>query len=448
MAKQVLAPPYTPGFGRRPPVVAGRDALVDDVERVLEAGPEHPRFCRALLGSRGTGKTVLLDVIGEVASKQLGWAVLHLQALQEESLVAVLLQRIPEAVRPWERFGPGAKDLQAELNVGAVSARASVERGHTAGTGNAAAAFEDALGRVGSFAARHGTGLLVTVDEAQMAPQEDLSAVARALQTVVARRLQPVAVVFGGLQTFRERLAGAGTYASRLPVDELANLEPSAARLALVEPAARRHVAWEDAALGLLVRRSGGHPYYVQLFGWHAWEAAQGEATITLAHAKAGLRSARAELAGQYEVTWGNLRPQERDYLAAVASLAGAGGARIEEVAKVLGKEPKQLAVARDRLMHMHGLLEVPERAQVRFVDPEMAAWAAERPDGISSTTAVERGPAPSAGRGRGRPQQSGLSGRRAVRAASAGRRAAGPRALTPRSAVPTPPLTVRATRP
>jgi hypothetical protein len=47
-------------------------------------------------------------------------------------------------------------------------------------------AFEDALGRVGSFAAGHGTGMLVTVDEAQMAPREDLSAVARALQTVMS----------------------------------------------------------------------------------------------------------------------------------------------------------------------------------------------------------------------------------------------------------------------
>ena len=422
MANQVPAPPYTPGFGRRPPVVAGRDALVDDVARVLEVGPEHPRFCRAILGSRGTGKTVLLDVIGEVASKELGWAVLHLQALQEESLVAVLLQRVPEAVRPWDRFGRGSKDLQAQLNtgveLGGVSGRPTVERGHNVATAGAAAAFEDALGRVGSFAAGHGTGLLVTVDEAQMAPQEDVSALARALQTVVARRLQPVAVVFSGLQAFRDRLAGAGTYASRLPVDELANLEPSAARLALVEPAARRHVAWEDEALGLLVRRSGGHPYHVQLFGWHTWDAAQGEATITIAHAKAGLRSARAELAGQYEATWARLRPQERDYLAAVASLAGPAGAGVEEVAKVLGKEPRQLAVARDRLVHQHGLLEVPERAHVRFVDAEMAEWVAERPDGTSTTTAVQRGPAPSAGQGRGQPsrspsQDAQLSGRR-----------------------------------
>ena len=69
-------------------------------------------------------------------------------------------------------------------------------------------------------------------------PKRIFSAVARALQTVLARRLQPVAVVFSGLETFRDRLAAAGTYASRLPVEELGNLEPSAARLALVEPAA------------------------------------------------------------------------------------------------------------------------------------------------------------------------------------------------------------------
>ena len=106
----------------------------------------------------------------------------------------------------------------------------TVERDQNVGVASATAASEDALGHVGSFAAAgHGTGLLVTVDDAQMAPQEDLSAVARALQTVLARRLQPVAVVFSGLETFRDRLAAAGTYASRLPVEELGNLEPSAA---------------------------------------------------------------------------------------------------------------------------------------------------------------------------------------------------------------------------
>ena len=347
-------------------------------------------------------------MIGEVASKKMGWAVLHMQALPEESVVTVLLQRIPEALEPWGRLGRGARDLQAQLGVavdlGVVHAGATVQRSSPTGAPDAAVAFEDSLGRVGSFAARNGTGLLITVDEAQAARPDDLSAIARAAQTVVARRLQPVAVIFSGLPTFRESMAGAGTYASRLPVDEIGSLEPSAARLALVEPAARRHVAWVPDGLDLLVRRSGGHPYYVQLFGWHSWEAAQGEPTITLAHAKAGLASARAELGGQYEAAWARLRPQERDYLAAVATLGGSGGAGVEEVAKALGKEPRQLAVAHDRLVHKHELLEVPERAKVSFVDGEMAEWVAGRPDGTSTTAIVHKGPAPSEGQARGRP--------------------------------------------
>ena len=394
MANQLPAPPYTPGFGRRPPVVAGRDDLVDDMARVLEAGPEHPRFCRALLGSRGTGKTILLDVFGEVAAKELGWAVLHVQALQEESLVAVLLQRIPESVRPWERFGRGSKELQAQLSVAVNSARATVERGHNAGTGGAAAAFEDALGGVGSFATRHGTGLLLTVDEAQMAPQEDLSA----RSTRPPDGGSPSAPTRGHHFRRAPDLQGAPgrrrTYASRLPVEELANLEPSAARLALVEPAAHRHVAWEDDALGLLVRRSGGHPYYVQLFGWHAWEAAQGEATITLAHAKAGLKSARAELAGQYEATWPPPAPRAR-----LPGRRGRPGRPGQRRCRRSGQDARQrteTARRGPRPARAHArAIGSTRTAQVRFVDAEMAEWVAERADGTLTTTAVQRGPDP-----------------------------------------------------
>ncbi len=145
----------------------------------------------------------------------------------------------------------------------------------------------------------------------------------------------------------------------------------------------------------------------MQLFGWHAWEAAQGEPTITLAHARAGLASARAELTSQYEADWARLRPQERDYLAAVATEGGPSAAGVEEVAQALGKEPRQLAVARDRLVHKHGLLEVPERAKVCFVDGEMADWVAGRPDGATTTAIVQKGPARSEGQARGRPQSS-----------------------------------------
>ena len=121
--------------------------------------------------------------------------------------------------------------------------------------------------------------------------------------------------------------------------------------------------------------------------------------------------------------------------MAAVASLAGTGGAGVEEVAKVLGKEPKQLAVARDRLVHKHGLLEVPERAQVCFVDAEMANWVAGCADGTSTSAIVQKGPAPSEGPGTSPARQHALSGRGAVGARPPeGKAAPGTQALTPRA--------------
>ena len=281
MAKTNTGPALHPRFGRRPPIVAGRDALLDDTARALEVGPEHRASAVRCPVAGVTARRSSSTWSATWPPRRLGWGVLHVQALPEESLIALLLQRIPEALEPWERLGRGSRDLQAQLsiavNLGVASAGATVPpRSHT-GTPSAAAAFENLLGRVGSFAAGHGTGLLITIDQAQAAPPEDASAVARVLQTVVAHRVHPLAVIFGGLPTFQGHLGGAVTYARRLPVDEIGSLEPSAARLARVEPAARRGVAWEPEALDLLVRLSGGHPYYVQLFGWHAWEAAQGE---------------------------------------------------------------------------------------------------------------------------------------------------------------------------
>ncbi len=53
MANQVPASPYTPGFGRRPPVVAGRDGLLDDVERVSGGRPRAPSLLPGAAGQPG-----------------------------------------------------------------------------------------------------------------------------------------------------------------------------------------------------------------------------------------------------------------------------------------------------------------------------------------------------------------------------------------------------------
>jgi hypothetical protein len=70
-----LPNPFRPGNGVPPPYLAGRDRLLAAFEDwLLEAPPLHANW--ALVGLRGTGKTVLL---GEFAARaeRAGWLTLH-----------------------------------------------------------------------------------------------------------------------------------------------------------------------------------------------------------------------------------------------------------------------------------------------------------------------------------------------------------------------------------
>jgi hypothetical protein len=58
-----VANPFRPGVGRQPPVLAGREQLLDAFEVVRRRGTEYGEGERSwiLNGLRGVGKTVLLN---------------------------------------------------------------------------------------------------------------------------------------------------------------------------------------------------------------------------------------------------------------------------------------------------------------------------------------------------------------------------------------------------
>ena len=72
-----VANPFTPDFGRRPPVLAGRDEIIDRMKTVLAAGPSRREFTTLLLGPRGVGKTTVLAAIAGDA-QQAGWRTIRI----------------------------------------------------------------------------------------------------------------------------------------------------------------------------------------------------------------------------------------------------------------------------------------------------------------------------------------------------------------------------------
>lgn len=53
----IAANPFTPSFGRVPPILIGRSRLIADMTRAFDSKGDDPRLCTVFTGQRGTGKT-------------------------------------------------------------------------------------------------------------------------------------------------------------------------------------------------------------------------------------------------------------------------------------------------------------------------------------------------------------------------------------------------------
>jgi hypothetical protein len=85
-----LQNPYAPGAGSQPPELAGRNAILRDVEvRLHRLRLGRPSKSVMLVGLRGVGKTVLLDQIRREAEAA-GIQTVRIEAPEDRSLPALL----------------------------------------------------------------------------------------------------------------------------------------------------------------------------------------------------------------------------------------------------------------------------------------------------------------------------------------------------------------------
>jgi hypothetical protein len=382
-------PPYNPGFGVDPPVLAGRDEDIEHILQALRTGPRDPAFGMALIGDRGIGKTVVLNQVQYAVHDDLGWPVVALQAVPRAGLLLPLAESLRhEAGSTWQRAGALVKELDKEISVSAnllvVQARAKVRSGPAPPPAASVAALERIFRAVGEAAAKRRAGVLITIDEAHVIPKTpDLAILGAAIQLVTKRKQLPVAVLLAGLPELRRRFRGVGTFLERLEVREIGNLSRESTSYALVAPAAERGVSFAAGALDLLVDRSGGYPYLVQLLGYRAWEAAGPRRQITLADAEAGAQIAQTELNGIHQAHWDALTELERDYVYVVAS-HGPGPVEASVIQSALGRTPAQLSSTRSSLIEKHRVVRVAHYGAVTLVWESFGAWVARHDRSVS----------------------------------------------------------------
>lgn len=124
----------------------------------------------------------------------------------------------------------------------------------------------------------------------------------------------------------------------------------------------------DDDALAEIYLQTRGYPYFLQEWGYSAWNIADGN-TITADDAARATELAVRKLDQSFfRVRFERTTPLERDYMHALASF-GSGAHRSADVAQALGRKPSSVAPARDSLIKK-GMVYSPEHGLIAFTVP------------------------------------------------------------------------------
>lgn len=187
--------PFKPTAGKRPPILIGRESVIEDFAEGLDNGAGAPGRLMLITGNRGCGKTVLLRELQRLANER-GWAVVS------DSASLGLCDRLADALCSNK---PVVKSLGFGPSFGRMSVEAARAKGETL-----RGLVNERLKKLGP-----GKGILFAIDEAQSASIEELAALAVLYQQVLGDQdatglpdsdQRGLALVFAGLPSMVDDL--------------------------------------------------------------------------------------------------------------------------------------------------------------------------------------------------------------------------------------------------
>lgn len=373
--------PYAPGAGTPPPELAGRGEIRETARIALERA----RIGRSsksiiMVGLRGVGKTVLLDRIREDAEVG-GTYALRVEAPESRSLPAVLSPQLrvallrlshrerarqlaQRALRALAGFTSGLKLRYQDIE---ISLDYDPEPG-LADNGDLESDLQALLEVVGAAAKAESACVALFVDELQYVKEDELAALIMALHRTAQRQL-PVIMLGAGLPQMRGNMGRAKSYAERLfEFPEIGALSPADARCAIAKPAQAEGVAIEDGALDTIIDQTRCYPYFLQEWGKHTWDVAEGSPVTTADVVVASQLATAALDASFFLVRFDRLTPLEKRYVRAMAQL-GPGPRRSGDVAGELNRSVSSLAPTRSQLINK-GTIWSPSHGDTAFTVP------------------------------------------------------------------------------
>ncbi|MGO8672273.1 MAG: AAA family ATPase [Capsulimonadaceae bacterium] len=376
-----LKNPFSPGAGSPPPELVGRDAILDQA-RILLGRVKARRSEKSMLltGLRGVGKTVLLGDIERLAADA-GYHIVSIEAYEDKNLGELIAPHLKRLLYGWNRIQEAGEKVKRGLAVlgsfigsrkftvqyVTIGMDIDPERG-SADSGDLEVDLPNLFVAIAEAALDRKTGVALFIDEIQYFSQKELGALIMAMHKIQQRQL-PLVLLGAGLPILPGLAGESKSYAERLfSFPQIGALSPTDSARALQDPAASVGVEFEPAALDEVFRCTKGYPYFLQEWGYQAWNLASGS-PIT----REVVTSATATVISRldenfFRVRYDRLTPSERNFLRAMAHL-GPNPQRTSDIAGVLGVKVTSLGPLRARLIK-RGMIYSPAFGDMAFTVP------------------------------------------------------------------------------
>ena len=333
-----------------------------------------------LTGLRGVGKTVLLNSIERLATEN-GYRTIAIEAQEDASLPLLIVPHLRNLLFSLDRMaGVGGKVKRGlailrsfigalKISMDDVSFGLDIEpEKGAADSGQLEIDLPNVFVAIGEAAENRNTGVAILIDEIQYFSAKELGALIMAMHKLQQRQL-PVVLLGAGLPILPGLAGESKSYAERLfSFPDIGALSASDAAKALQDPATDVGVAFEPAALDEIFRLTKGYPYFVQEWGYQAWNLAD-SSPITIQVVQDATATVIPRLDQNFfRVRYGRLTPGEKKLLRAMAGL-GPGDHRTSDIAEMLNVKITSLGPVRARLIKK-GMIYSPAHGDMAFTVP------------------------------------------------------------------------------
>lgn len=374
------ASPYTPGAGAMPRYLAGRESMLEEADKILEAvAMGYPQKPVIYYGLRGVGKTVLLNAIEEKA-EELDILYAHIEIAEKRSFIVQIANASKKIIHRMSVI-ESVKDLGHKA-LGILQAFQVTynpeEQTFTAGIAEpsmyiSSGVLSDDLTEMfvamGRMAAKAKRAICFFVDEIQYMKPNEMEALINALHRVNQLRL-PITIYGAGLPKILKILGEVKSYSERLfQYIEVAELSDHAATDAIVKPATELGVQYEEEAVEEIKEWSKGYPFFIQELCNTIWEET-GSEIIKKSDVERVIPVFLDKLdKGFFKIRYDRCTKKEHDFLFAMVR-CGSLPCTISNVAKILGKRVSSISPTRAQLISK-GIIYSTGHGEIDFTVPQ-----------------------------------------------------------------------------